>query len=194
MDNLGPAGQQQASNSKRDQVNVNLMGLGPQLRAYAARNGITFAEALRTALARALQADAGDAANEPGLAAEDANGGETVRVLLRLQPALAATLASRACASGVSRSRYVTLLMDGAAPPPLPQDHGAMVAALMASTDGIATLSVDLNAFMRLIGQVPSARLDPLLDRMRGLVQEVRAHLIAASTLLQALDGCRKAR
>jgi hypothetical protein len=183
---------QAAAGASLDRIHARLMGLGPRLRAHAASHGITVAEALRTVLAQGLKDDASFEVREPELSKDQGGAKEWSQVCLRLPSAPASLLSSRARAAGVCRSRYVALLLAGEAPAPLTKDYGPMVSALRFSTDRIAALSVDIHAFMRLLGRVPSPELEAYRKSIQGLTQEVRAHLELAATLLAAIDGMRR--
>ena len=117
-----------------------------------------------------------------------------VRVTLRLSAAHAASLAERARTAAASRGDYVCGLLDGAVPAPLPADHAASVSALLISTDRLAAMSVDLNAFSRLLGRVPASQLEPYRATMRTLADDVRKHLALSAALIAELKPARKAR
>ncbi|MCE4538245.1 hypothetical protein LXT12_13385 [Pelomonas sp. P7] len=181
-----------SSSSKRDQFNVNLCGLGTSLRAYAADKRISASCAIRIAIARLLETaastPAGPSVDEP------THAGSAVRVLLRMSEPAAAMLVGRARNAGVSRSQYVVLLMEGETPAPLPLDHERLIASLMASTVQLASLSADLNAFMRLLGRLPSAALEPYRAGLRSLIPAVHAHLERAAALLASLERTQRWR
>jgi len=181
-----------SSMSKRDQFNVNLCGLSNGLRAYAANKKISVSCAIRMAIARLLETDAGTPA-EPSVDTQ-ADAGQVVRVLLRMSEPDAVKLARRARDSGVSRSQYVARLMEGATPVALPADYERLIASLMASTAQLASQSVDLNVFMRLLGRVPGAELEPYRAGLRSLIPAVHAHLQHAATLLAALERTQRWR
>ncbi len=84
---------------------------------------------------------------------------QAIRVTLRMSGSHAVTLASRARAADVSQGTYVARLIDGTPAQPLSPDHTQAITALMASTDRLAALSVDLNAFMRLLGRAQKSEL-----------------------------------
>jgi hypothetical protein len=181
----------------RDQVHVNLLGQSALLREYAAKRGVAVGMAIRDAISRMLEADAGvievvcgdvDKATH----ADAANAREKDRVLLRMPASQCARLARRAGAAGMSRSQYVMALMAGEAAPSMPENHDAMVAALTASTAAMATQWVDLNHFLRLLAHDASAELAPLLVELRALPAQVRAHLVLASGLLAELEKSRR--
>lgn len=180
------------TDGRRDQVNVNLCGLGPSLRAYAERKQMSVACAVRMAVADLLDSGERQVDSEP--APEVQACGPKMRVLLRLPEASAGMLLSRARKAGVSRSRYVILLMEGKTPSPLPADHDRLIASLMASTVQLAAQSVDLNAFMRLLGRVPASELEPYRAGLRSLIPAVRSHLEMAAALLAELEKTKRWR
>ena len=60
-------------------------------------------------------------------------------------------------------------------------------AALLASNDALATLSADLNAFVRLVRLAKRAEAEPFAQRLRKMDVEVQVHLDRASKLLSGL-------
>lgn len=178
----------------RDMVHVNLLGQSELLRLYAARHGMKVSVAVRTAISRMLEGEMGpgvevDKAASP--ASEEGHG--TDRVLLRLPSTVCARLASRAAAAGMSRSQYVMALMVGEGLPPAGK-HEAMVAALTASTAGMATQWVDLRRFLRLLSEEASDELAPLLVELQALPGQLREHLVLASGVLAELEKSRRYR
>ena len=61
----------------------------------------------------------------------------------------------------------------------------------MTSTDRLAVLSADLNAFQRLVGRVPTRELEPYRASIDALNDDVRVHLAAASALVAALRAAK---
>lgn len=179
--------------TSRQRVTIDLRGTADRLRALAAARHMTTAALVRTAIRQVFNGQGG---SDNGLESRvrmlvDRH---TVKVTIRLAPDRAATLASRARAADVSQGSYVTGLLDGASPPVRPSDHGDAVPALARSTDLLAGLRVDLNAFARanylagvhgLAGQ--SADLD-------GLSRGILEHLAAASRLITKLQPARHVR
>lgn len=167
---------------KEDKLNVSMCGLGPYLRALATRKGTTPAALIRSVVSRML--------DEEATSLEDSTTTSTpkdclvseVRVSLSSPQALA--LASRARASGVSRSQYFRALLDGDPPPALPADHASLISALLTSTDRLAATCVDLNAFLRLLNSLPSTQVDGYRASLRSLISDVRAHLTSAAAVL----------
>ncbi|MEO6277361.1 hypothetical protein [Roseateles sp.] len=177
----------------RDRLTVDLRGLGSRLRARALQSQTTPAALVRSAVVRML----GEEAPSDEVAAgqqRPVTAGPAVKVTLRLPPAQAALLAARARAADVAQGNYVAALLDGIPPAPLPSDYAAAVQALIVSTDRLAAISVDLNAFLRLLGHVPSAELERYRAGLRDLVDDVRKHLASAATLIAELRPARRPR
>ncbi|WP_331175088.1 hypothetical protein [Roseateles sp.] len=120
--------------------------------------------------------------------------GKVKKLTLRMSSAHAAALPSRARAADVSQGRYVCTLMDGMPAPPRAADHSASVAALRASTDMVAAMSVDLNAFLRLLRLGPNNQLENYRAGLMSLADDMRAHLATASTLIAVLAPSRAKR
>lgn len=173
----------------RDRVTIDLRGMGPQLQAQAAKRQMTAAELVRRAVTAMLDdAPCEEGGSEP---IDSASGTPVVKVTLRLPVGHAVLLASRARVADVSQGKYVVRLIDGTPAQPRAPNHAQAVAALMASTDRLATLSADLNAFMRLLGRAPRSELEPYRASIRSLAGDVRAHLASAAALVAALRATR---
>lgn len=169
----------------RDRVTVDLRGVRPQLQAQAAKRQMTAAALVRHAVMAILDdapSDVGD--NAP---IDSASSTPAIKVTLRLPVAHAVLLASRSRVADVSQGTYVARLIDGTPAHPRASDHAQAVAALMASTDRLAALSADLNAFMRLLGRIPRSELEPYRASIRSLAGDVRVHLASAAALVAAL-------
>ncbi len=184
-----PIDQVQTAAAMRDRVTIDLRGIRPLLQAQAAKRQMTAAALVRRAVMAMLDdapSDAGDSRSTDGT-----SGTQVVKVTLRLPVAHAVVLASRARVADMSQGTYVARLIDGTpAQPPAP-DHTRAVAALMASTDRVAVLSADLNAFMRLLGRTPRSELEPYRASIRSLADDVRVHLASAAALVAALRATR---
>jgi hypothetical protein len=173
----------------RDRVTVDLRGIRPQLQAQAAKRQMTAAALVRRAVTAMLDdAPSGAGGNGP---IDSASGTPVVKVTLRLPVAHAVVLARRARVADVSQGTYVARLIDGTPAQPRAPDHAQAVAALMASTDRLAALSADLNAFMRLLGRSPRSELEPYRASIRSLAGDVRVHLVSAAALVTALRATR---
>ncbi len=182
----------QTAAAMRDRVTVDLRGIRPRLQAQAAKRQMTATALVRHAVAGML-GDAPFDASESG-STDGTSGTQVVKITLRMPVPHAVVLASRARVADVSQGTYVARLIDGApAQPPAP-DHTRAVAALMASTDRLAVLSADLNAFMRLLGRTPRSELEPYRASIRSLAGDVRVHLASAAALVAALRPTRGRR
>lgn len=173
----------------RDRVTIDLRGIRPQLQAQAAKRQMTAAAFVRRAVTAMLDAAPHDEGGSGPI--DSASGTQVVKVTLRLPPAHAVLLASRARVADLSQGMYVARLIDGTPAQPRAPDHTRAVAALMASTDRLAVLSADLNAFMRLLGRTPRSELEPYRANIRSLAGDVRVHLASAAALVAALRATR---
>ncbi|MDP3085268.1 MAG: hypothetical protein Q8N44_16495 [Rubrivivax sp.] len=173
-------------------MTIDLRGMGPQLQAQAARRQMSAAALVRRAVTALL--DEPPCAGVDGRPPDSTVGTPAVKVTLRLPVSHAVVLASRARVADVSQGKYVAGLIDGVPVPPRSLDHSRAVAALMASTDRLAALSADLNAFMRLLGRAPRTELEPYRARIRSLADDVREHLGSAAALVASLRAARARR
>ena len=169
----------------RDRVTVDLRGVRPQLQAQATKRQITAAALVRRAVLAMLCEELPDAGDNKSL--DSAGRSQFVKATLRLPVAHAVLLARRARRADVSQGLYVASLIDGTPAPPQAPDHSQAVAALMASTDRLAALSADLNAFMRLLGHAPRSELEPYRASIWSLAGDVREHLASAAEVVAAL-------
>jgi hypothetical protein len=115
-----------------------------------------------------------------------------VKVTLRLPAAQAMLLAQRARAADVAQGIYVAGLIDSAPPVPLPANHAAAIAALVGSTDQLATTGTDLNAFARSWSLLSAPELERCRVGVMALADEVRRHLAVAAPLLAKLKSRRR--
>lgn len=182
----------QIAAAMRDRVTVDLCGIRPQLQAQAAKHQMTAAAWVRRAVTAML--DSAPAENGDSESIDGVSGAQVVNVTLRLPVAHAVLLASRARVAEVSQGTYVARLIDGTPAQPRAPDHTQAVAALMASTDRLAALSADLNAFMRLLGRTPRSELEPYRASIRSLADDVRVHLASAAALVAALRATKGRR
>lgn len=179
----------QTAAAMRDRVTVDLRGIRPQLQAQAAKRQMTAAALVRRAVTAMLDDASCDAGDSGPI--DSASGTQVVKVTVRLSVFHAVVLASRARVADVSQGMYVARLIDGTPAQPRALDHTRAVAALMASTDRLAALSADLNAFMRLLGRAPRSELEPYRTSLRSLTDDVRVHLASAAALVAALRATR---
>jgi hypothetical protein len=174
---------------QRDRVTVDLRGLGDQLHALASTQGTSSAALVRRSL-RALLDNSNTDAHEID-DADRAPIGKVVKVTLRLPAAHAFLLSRRARAADVSQGDYVAGLLDGTPRVPPPPDHAQAIAALARSTDQLAVISTDLNAFMRLVGCVPRSELERYRAGILTLADDVRRHLAIAASFIAELKPAR---
>jgi hypothetical protein len=177
----------------RDRVSVDLRGLGLRLRAQAQRQQTTPAALTRRAVLLLLNDHQdGEGPAIRTTAQRPARG--IVKVTLRVSGTHAASLNSRARAADMSQGDYVSSLLDGMVPAALPADHALAVKALLASTDRLAALSADLNAFQRLLGRASVAELEPYRASITSLTKDVRDHLAASAALVAEIRPARRLR
>lgn len=191
--NPASAARRSGRGNARDRVSVDLRGLGPRLRAQAHRQQTTPAALTRRAVLLLLGEHAtGDG---PAIATpvHRAAGG-VVKVTLRVSGAHATSLVTRARAADMSQGDYVASLLDGVAPAAMPADHALAVKALMASTDRVAVLSADLNAFLRVLGHASVAELNPYRASITSMTKDLRQHLATAAALIAELRPARRPR
>lgn len=108
---------------------------------------------------------------------------ETIKVTVRLPIGHALLLAKRARAADVSQGSYVAGLIDGR-PLLTSPDRRQALAALVRSTDQLAIICTDLNAFMRLLRTGTKAQLEPYRARIESLAADVHGHLEVAGRFL----------
>lgn len=176
----------------RERLTVDLRGYGPKLRALAEGTQTSTAAIVRNAIRDLVDQSR---RNTPArISREGHSASPTVKVTLRLSSEHARSLAARARDAEVAQGAYVAALLDDAPPPPVASDHSVAVEALMKSTDHLAAMSTDLNAFLRMVGRVPSDKLNPLRGRLHSLVQDVRSHLVSSAALMSELQPKRRPR
>jgi len=112
---------------------------------------------------------------------------QLLKVTLRLRKGVAARLAARAKAAGLSRGDYFATVLEGMPAPPLPADHLECLAALGRSTDALAVVAKDMGA---LISRDGNRSVPAIVDGFFGTISveaEVTTHLRLASQLLGEL-------
>ncbi|MCK9689479.1 hypothetical protein [Scleromatobacter humisilvae] len=179
--------------ASRQRVTVDLRGAADRLHAFAAARHMTTAAVVRMAIRQTLdgQVGADSTVTQPARTLIDR---AAIKVTIRLAPEAATALVRRAHAADVSQGAYVAGLLEGSPPPMRPSDHGDAVAALAKSTDALAGLRVDLNAFtrmMRMAGANGLAGQDANLDVMSKQMLE---HIAIAARLIIGLQPYARAR
>jgi len=175
----------------RDRATIELRGMRERLQTIAAVRSMTTAALIRRALVQFLDDPSDNGAtcrHDPATTRHS----PIVKVTIRLAAAHAVALASRARAADVSQGIYVARLLDGTPPVPLPPDHAHAVAALIGSTDQLAAMGADLNAFMRLLSRGSSSEIERYRAGIMSLADDVRSHLALAAPVVAELGAARK--
>ena len=175
-----------------DRLTIELRGMRERLNALATARKMTTAALARKAIGSLLDDESSD--NQIGRNDAAVCDVQIVKVTLRLSVAHAVALASRARAADVSQGAYVAGLIDGMPPDPLPPDHTHAVAALVGSTNQLAAMGADLNAFTRLLGRGSSTEIERYRAGIMSLADDVRSHLALAAPLVAALRSARRSR
>lgn len=165
----------------RDRVTIDLCGIGDAARAAAQARNTTLAVFARQALIAALPSDVG--ALLPHVEPRGEVGG-TIKLSVRLSHDDSAVLAMQAAMLGLSQARLVALLIRRAELPRRSIERDADRAALRASTEQLAMLSVDLQQFMRLLRRGSSEGGARYAERLQAVDVNLRAHISRASSFL----------
>jgi hypothetical protein len=165
----------------RDRVTIALCGIGDAARAAAQANGATLAVFARQALIAALPSNVGALLPqvEPRSEVEG-----TVKLSVRLSPDDSAVLATQAALLGLSQARLIALLIRRAELPRRSIERDADRAALRASTEQLATLSVDLQQFLRALRRGSAEGVARYAVRLQAMDVDLRTHLGRASAFL----------
>ena len=166
----------------RDRVGVDLRGIGDAVRAAARARQTTVAAFAREALVEAIGRPS---AGPEGIAVEFGRS-EIVKLTLRLREPEAEALILNATGLGLSYGEYVARLVRQT-PLPMPAaERAADRAVLMASSDNLAALAVDLGNFMRLLRMSKSADVEKYRARIQTVDLDIRRHLDRVSSLIAA--------
>jgi len=166
--------------TSRDRVGVDLRGIGDAVRAAARARQITVAAFAREALIEAI----GRPSRLPEVSAAELGRPEIVKLTLRMRQPEAEALNLNANRLGLSYGEYVARLVRQR-PLPMPAaERAADRAALMASCDNLAALSVDLAALMRLLRMAKSAEVEKYRRRIETVDLDIRRHLDRVSALI----------
>ena len=165
----------------RDRVTIDLRGIGDAARAAAQARDATLAVFARQALIAALPADTAVLLHR---AEPHSNTAGTVKLSVRLSDDDSAVLAMQAAMRGVSQARLVALLIRGTELPGRSHERDSDRAALRASTQQLAALSVDLQQFMRLLRCGSKEGVARYVERLQTVGAELRTHIDRASAFL----------
>jgi hypothetical protein len=171
----------------RDRVTIDLCGIGDAARAAAQERDTTLAVFARQALIAAL-ASSGGALLLPQVESRSEAAG-TIKLSVRLSPDDSAVLATQAALLGLSQARLIALLIRRAELPRRSIERDADRAALRASTEQLATLSVDLQQFLRMLRRGSAEGVARYAERLQAVDVDLRAHISRASAFLA--DGHR---
>ena len=179
--------------ASRQRVTVDLRGAADRLHSFAATRHMTTAAVVRMAIRQALdgQVYADSTVTQPARTLIDR---AAIKVTIRLAPEAATALATRARAADVSQGHYVAGLLEGSPPPMRPSDHGDAVAALAKSTDALAGLRVDLNAFTRMMRMAGVNGLAGQGAELDAMSKQMLEHIAIASRLIIGLQPSACAR
>lgn len=171
--------------TSRDRVTIDLRAIGDGVRAAADMRGISVARLAREAIVSSLTANS-EAASMQRIDHQNPDR-STVKLTLRLPRPHAEALILNAGGLGLSYGEYVARLVNGSALPQPLVERVADRAALMASTDHLATLSADLNALAALLRQGSSEKAQAYRHRLETANAEIRHHLDRVSALIANL-------
>jgi hypothetical protein len=171
----------------RDRVTIDLCGVGDAARAAAQASDVTLAVFARQALIAALPSNVGALLPHAEPHGEAAG---TIKLSVRLSSDDSAVLATQAALLGLSQARLIALLIRRAELPKRSIERDADRAALRASTEQLATLSVDLQQFMRALRRGSAEGVARYAERLQAVDVDLRAHLSRASAFLA--DGHRE--
>ena len=171
--------------SPRDRVIIDLRGIGDAVRSAAAQRRVTVAYLAR----HALLATVGDSHPTSTPLGSDCPtpSFSAAKLTLRLPQPHADALIVNAVGLGLSYGEYVARLVNGSQLPRPSAERAADRAALMASSDHLAALTADLNAFMRLLRVRSSTELENYRQRIDTVDADIRRHLDLASKYMADL-------
>lgn len=170
------------ASASRDRVTIDLRGIGDVVRAAAAGQGITVSQLARRALVASVEGG-GAAVHAPGSDGQSPDR-SVAKLMLRMPRAHAEALILNAADLGLSYGEYVAWLVEGSRLPQPRVEREADRAALLASNDQLATLSADLNALARFLGQAKHEEAQKYRQRLETADAEVRRHLDRASAFI----------
>lgn len=182
--------------ASRDRISVDLRGLRAALFEQARARGVSPSDFVRGAVAERLkQADAVSVGDpEPDAVApkqRDKQGTENqtsrVRLSLRLSRSDALALTAQARAAGLTPGAYVAGLVAGVPVLMGGASRTVHLAALVASSAELATLSRNLHRLTGLLRQGSIRAAQEYREMLDGVVQDVQEHLTLASTTLAGL-------
>ncbi len=166
----------------RDRVTIDLCGIGNAVRATAAGQGLTVSQLARQTLVASLDA-CPTVTIAPG-SDRQTPGPSTVKLTLRLSSIDAEVLMLKSAALGLSYGGLVARLVRGTPLPARSADRAADRDALIASSDHLADLSVDLNALVRMLRAGDPVAAERCSTAATSLADDIRRHLDLASRVI----------
>lgn len=164
------------------------------MKLLARSRGLTVSALVRLIVAKGLEAEAPlGVSSAPQVPALASSTGVELPVGLRMPAHYASLLARTARAAEISQGNYVAQLLDGHPPPPVAPDQRENRSALVQSNAGLATLSSDVQALIRLLRQSGSPESTQCLAALKILSERVVSHLAIAAPLLATMKATRTA-
>jgi hypothetical protein len=172
--------------SSRDRISVDLHGLKAALFERAQALGVSPSGLVRATLAEALGRPLHVTTEYPSRR-QASHGGDRVRVSLRMTRERAAVTIQAARRSGLSPGDYVADLVAGVPALASGATRADHLAALMASTVELSTLSRHLHHLITWLRQGDCRPAQDYRPMLTALATDVRAHLALASRVLADL-------
>lgn len=171
-----------------DFVTVDMRGLKAALVARAQADRVSLSVLVRHAVARDLGLPAESELQRTGVRNGVASSLASVKLSIRVTAGEARQLAAGARAAGLSRGAYLAALIANV--PALLAGGGRAehIAALMASSAELATLSRNIHRLTALLRQANVELARPYREMLDTLASDVRCHLELASQVLANLQ------
>ena len=172
--------------SSRDRISVDLRGLRPVLLDQARARGVTPSDLVRGVLAEAL----GDVHSDQrvlGSATHRSAPNERVRLSLRLTAEQARAITLAAKASGLATGDFVSGLVAGVPVLSAGANRADHLAALIASSAEVSTLSRNIHHLTSLLRQGAFRAAQEYRPMLDTLADDVRGHLELAARVLAEL-------
>ena len=179
------------SPSSRDRISVDLRGLRAALFEQARAQGVSPSAFVRSALSGAIKP--GPSASLQGALTVAGTISRRARVSLRMARADADALVYAARLAGLPPGALVAALVKGAPVPANGAERKAYVAALVASTSELTTLSRDIRHLTLLLSHSAVRAAQEYRAMLDTLADDVRKHLDLSSAVLAELRPGRAA-
>lgn len=170
-----------------DFVTVDMRGLKAALVERARAERVSVSVLVRRAVAREFELNASPETDRAGDSSRATLASTTVKLSIRFTRVEAAQLAAGARAAGLSRGAYLAGLIGGVAALSGGASRTDFVAALIASSSELSTLSRDIHQLTSLLRQGNVRAAQEYRERLDTLAGDVRRHLSLASGVLADL-------